>query len=95
MKDDAPQVKPFQKYALSPLYFSGMIFFIVNVFRVYFYLGTMLSSTAELIKIENPNITEADAFEEAKSMANKFGVVQSLGIVIAPINGLIIDTGIV
>ena len=67
-----------------------VIFFVLNVFKVYYFIGAMKLSTAETINaVSNKTQEESDAM--AESMATKFGAVQLLGVFIAPINGYIID----
>ena len=62
----------------------------MNVFKVYYFIGAMKLSTAETINaVSNKTSEESDAM--AESMATKFGAVQLLGVLIAPINGYIID----
>ena len=92
-KTEKIEVLPFKSLVFSPLYISTVLFFILNVFRVYYYLATMMDSTAELIQMENPNATKTEAMNQALVMAEKFGVVQFCGVIFAPINGLLIDAG--
>ena len=67
-----------------------VIFFVLNVFKVYYFIGAMKLSTAETINaVLNKTQEESDTI--AESMATEFGAVQLLGVFIAPINGYIID----
>jgi len=75
---------------LSPLYWSTVAFFVLNVFKVYYFIGAMKLSTAETIN-QVTNATAEESKVLAESMATKFGAVQLLGVFIAPINGYIID----
>ena len=61
----------------------------MNVYRVYMFITTSTDSTAEIL--ENLGEGEDEAKSVAKEMVTKFGVVQAMGIFIAPINGFIID----
>jgi LAT3 family solute carrier family 43 protein 3 len=74
----------------SPLYFTTVLFFMINVFRVYMFLTTSTASTAEIITTST-NATKEEAIEAADSMVLKFGFVQSMGVLFAPINGFVID----
>ena len=67
-----------------------MAFFVLNVFKVYYFIGSMKLSTAETIQVVT-NTTDKEAKDQAELMATKFGAVQLLGVFIAPINGYIID----
>lgn len=75
---------------LSPLYISSLFFFVINVFRVYIFLGTMFNSTAEIIQIAK-NVTIGEAQSAAGEMVTQFGMVQFAGLLFSPINGAIID----
>ena len=82
----------FKQAATSYLYISAVLFFVLNVYRVYFFLATMTPSTAEIIQ-SSKNVTAEEAEEEALVMTKRFGVVQFLGIFVASVNGLVIDAG--
>ena len=93
--------KPAEKAALppffsrevlfSPIYISTVLFFMLNVFRIYVYLGTMGYSTAELIAADQ-GCSKEEADLKAGSMVTSFGVVQFCGVLFAPINGIVIDS---
>ena len=55
------------------------------------FLASSSASTAEIIAASNNNITDQEAQRMADSMVTKFGVVQGMGVLIAPVNGFIID----
>jgi len=54
------------------------------------FLTTSTASTAEIITTST-NATKEEAIEEADSMVLKFGFVQSMGVIFAPISGFVID----
>ena len=75
-----------------PIYISTVLFFVYNVFRVYFFLATMSFSTSELIETAS-NIPKEEAQNVANKMVQTFGIVQFFGVVFAPVNGMVIDYG--
>ena len=48
-------------------------------------------STAELLKTDNPGLSVDEAQKQAGEMAANFGIVQFCGILLAPLNGAMID----
>ena len=78
-----------------------VLFFVTQVYRVYIFLATMSNSTAEIIikqnhtedgmPGENYRINESEAMNIANDMVTSFGLVQALGVLFAPLNGIIID----
>ena len=78
-----------------------VLFFVTQVYRVYIFLATMSNSTAEIIinqnhtedglPGENYRINESEAMNIANDMVTSFGLVQALGVMFAPLNGIIID----
>ena len=78
-----------------------VLFFVTQVYRVYIFLATMSNSTAEIILQqnhtedgqpgENYRIDDAEAMDIANGMVTSFGLVQALGVMFAPLNGIIID----
>ena len=69
-----------------------MLFFVTQVYRVYIFLATMSNSTAEIILKQNhTRVDDAEAMNIANDMVTSFGLVQALGVMFAPLNGIIID----
>ena len=83
-----------------------MLFFVTQVYRVYIFLATMSNSTAEIILKQNHTgyyqpsevlsgevylLDDAEAMNIANDMVTSFGLVQALGVMFAPLNGIIID----
>ena len=53
----------------------------------------MASSTSELIQQSDETINEKEAAEISIGMVTTFGVVQFFGVIFAPLNGVVIDSG--
>ena len=83
-----------------------VLFFVTQVYRVYIFLATMSNSTAEIILQQNHTgyylpsevlsgevylLDDAEAMNIANDMVTSFGLVQALGVMFAPLNGIIID----
>jgi len=69
-----------------------VLFFVTQVYRVYIFLATMSNSTAEIILKQNhTGVDDAEAMNIANDMVTSFGLVQALGVMFAPLNGIIID----
>ena len=83
-----------------------VLFFVTQVYRVYIFLATMSNSTAEIILKQNHTgyylpsevlsgevylLDDAEAMNIANDMVTSFGLVQALGVMFAPLNGIIID----
>ena len=95
----------FKACATRRIYISANLFFVVNCFRydhkfntllknrisVYWYLASVGGSITETIRRSDENMTSEEALELTDQMTTVFGVVQSLAIFLAPINGIIID----
>ena len=77
----------------SPLFFSTVIFFTIQVYRAYSYLALVTESTAEIIKLAEDNVTLEEANEQAGEMTKHFGYVQFFGVFIAFLNGFFVDKG--
>lgn len=77
----------------SPLFFSTVIFFTIQVYRAYSYLALVTESTAEIIKLAGDNVTLEEANEQAGEMTKHFGYVQFFGVFIAFLNGFFVDKG--
>jgi len=77
----------------SPLFFSTIIFFTIQVYRAYSYLALVTDSTAEIIKQAGNNLTLEDAQDQAGEMTKHFGYVQFFGVFIAFLNGFFVDKG--
>jgi hypothetical protein len=75
----------------SPLFFSTVIFFTIQVYRAYSYLALVTESTAEIIKLAGDNVTLEEANEQAGEMTKHFGYVQFFGVFIAFLNGFFVD----
>lgn len=81
----------FKACATRRIYISANLFFVVNCFRVYWYLASVGGSITETIRRSDENVTSEEALELTDQMTTVFGVIQSLAIFLAPINGIIID----
>jgi hypothetical protein len=76
--------------AFSPLFISTTLFFIIQVTRVYFYLGGIQGGTQELVQADK-NCTEAEAGEISSTMMTNFAIFQFGGVGYAFLNGMVID----
>jgi len=81
----------FKACATRRIYISANLFFVVNCFRVYWYLASVGGSITETIRRSDKNVTSEELLELTDQMTTAFGVIQSLAIFLAPINGIIID----
>ena len=77
--------------AFSPLFISTTLFFIIQVTRVYFYLGGIQPGTQELVQVDN-NCTQSEAEEITSTMMTNFAIFQFGGIGYAFLNGMVVDT---
>ena len=76
--------------AFSPLFISTALFFIIQVTRVYFYLGGIQGGTQELVKVDQ-NCTQAEAGDITGTMMTNFAIFQFGGVGYAFLNGMVID----
>ena len=76
--------------AFSPLFISTTLFFIIQVTRVYFYLGGIQGGTQELVQADK-NCTKAEAGEISSTMMTNFAIFQFGGVGYAFLNGMVID----
>lgn len=77
--------------ALSPLFISTMLFFIIQVTRVYFYLGGIAPGTQELVQLDQ-NCTQKEAESITGTMMTNFAIFQFGGVGYAFLNGMVVDS---
>ena len=77
--------------ALSPLFISTMLFFIIRVTRVYFYLGGIAPGTQELVQLDQ-NCTQEEAGTITGTMMTNFAIFQFGGVGYAFLNGMVVDS---
>ena len=64
---------------------------VLNLSSVYWYLASVGGSINETIRRSDENMTSEEVMDLTDQMTTVFGVIQSLAIFLAPINGIIID----
>ena len=76
--------------AFSPLFISTTLFFIIQVTRVYFYLGGIQPGTKELVQLHK-NCSQTEAEDITSTMMTNFAIFQFGGVGYAFLNGMVID----
>nr|XP_002124056.1 solute carrier family 43 member 3-like [Ciona intestinalis] len=80
---DVSETKTVKACVLSVLFWSNLMHLVINQFRKSFFISSFTSFIDSLVEIHGGN---------ANTYIDVFGILQFLGVFLAPLNGVLIDT---